>query len=139
MNYTQCMQKVIANKWIRKSLIFIGIGFFLLVVSLCVHFNQPTDHSGDAHPVICDLSEVISSVSISKESMGLLFLLTLLALASLTALNTSSCPKAEICLKLLLLPKITIKEKGAYRVWDHFLQSLRRGIIHPKLYSTVLS
>lgn len=72
--------------------------------------------------------------------MGLLFLLTLLALASLTLSKiSSSYPRAEICLKLLLLPTIPIKEKGVHRVWDHFLQALRSGIIHPKLYSTQLS
>ncbi len=132
------MRKLLNANSIRRILIFLGIGFFLLAVTLCAHFANPTDYATDTSVATCDLSEVISSISVSKESMGLLFLLMLLALASLALPTISSYPKTEVCLQSLYSQTYSITNESWYKVLDPFLLALRKGIIHPKLYNTAI-
>ena len=123
---------------IRRVTIFVGLVLFLVVVSSCVHASNPTHHVNDTGSATCDLSETISNVALSKESMGLLFLFALLALSFSLQAHTSY-PGRDIYRNLSVLYEVPIHTDSFFEVFDPFLIALRKGIIHPKLYSTHLS
>ncbi len=123
---------------VHKLVVLLGMIIFLVVASSCVYAANPIHHENDTGASTCNLSETISNSVLSRESMGLFMLLTLLAL-SFSLISSTPYPGRDIYRNLTLLYTIPIHKYIVYKVFDHFLWALRRGIIHPKLYNAHLS
>jgi hypothetical protein len=114
--------------------IFIGAFalIFVWMIFTCIHYANPVDHSNDAS-VSCDFSTVVSQVTCTQDSLIFLLLTLLVGFAWVA----SGYPRklTNVLFIKYWLPAVWINRPAS----SPLLEMFRKGIIHPKLYSTVVS
>lgn len=119
---------------IQKWLVGAFALLFVWMVFTCVHNANPADHSKDV-AVSCDLSTVVAQVTCTQDSLTFLLLTLLVGLGF--AWTASGYPRklTNVLFIKHWLPAVWINRPA----FSPLLEMFRKGIIHPKLYSTVVS
>ena len=123
-----------------KSLLLIGIVFFFAIVTSFAH--TATEHintcsGGALQSVVCGTLDNVASAVTSKEGGNFLMLLSLFILAATLLSNRPS--NQEHILYRLSIQYIPPKYwTFIHRIHDPLVVAFRKGILHPKLYSSHL-
>ena len=135
------MFRMINTTFLSRTLLLIGVIFFLVIVTSFAHTSTghvSTCASSGSASVVCGTLDNISSAVTSKEGGNFLTLLSLLALSTIL-FNDRPFNRESIQSGLVVTYSAVLCRPSRPRIHDKIVTAFRKGIIHPKLYSTQLS
>ncbi len=134
------MFRMINTTFLYRTLILMGVIFFLVIVTSFAHtstgYVSECSNSGSVS-VICGTLDNISSAVTSKEGGNFLTLLSLFAL-SVAFFNNRPSNQASVLNGVVVVYNAVPGRTFRCRIHDHMVASFRKGIVHPKLYNTAI-